>query len=140
VDPRSAPPPRATAAGDLDVVRRQEGPDRIELVLRGELDITTSPVAEREIASAQDERPAVLVLDLTGLTYLDSSGIRMVLLTQGHGDETGRKVAIRLGRGMARRLFDMLGLTDRFDVLDAHHEADADTDHPPGTTEGRSRG
>jgi anti-anti-sigma factor len=122
------------------VVRRQEDPHRVELALQGELDMTTFPAAQREIGNAQDERPATLVLDLAGLTYLDSSGIRMVLLAQEHADDSGGKVAIRLGRGMARRLFDMLGLTDRFDVLDADQETDADTDHPGGTPDGRSRG
>jgi anti-anti-sigma factor len=144
IDPRPTPPPPMTAAtGALDLVRQQEGPNQVELLLHGELDATTCPVAEREIAGAQDERPAVLVVDLAGLTYLDSSGIRMVLLAQEHADDAGRTVAVRLGSGMARRLFDMLGLTDRLEVLDTHQEIDADAetdaDQSRGTTDGRSR-
>lgn len=140
-DPQATPPPPTTAAtGGLDVARRQEGPNQVELLLHGELDVTTAPVAEREIAAAQAERPAVLVLDLAGLAYLDSSGVRMVLLAQEHADDHGRKVAVRLGSGMARRLFDMLGLTDRLEVLDAPRESNADTDPSHGgTTDGRSR-
>jgi hypothetical protein len=67
----------------------------------------------------------------------------MVLLAQEHADDAGRTVAVRLGMGMARRLFDMLGLTDRLEVLDTHQEIDADAetdaDQSRGTTDGRSR-
>ncbi|HEY2195426.1 MAG TPA: STAS domain-containing protein [Actinomycetospora sp.] len=144
--PTEPPPdtlPATGAATALRVVRRQEEPDRMELVLHGELDITTFPIAQREISSVQDQRPAILVLDMAELAYLDSSGIRLVLLAQQHADDSGRKVAVRLGDGQARRLFDMLGLADRFDVLDAGPAIDADTDtarRPDGTADDRGQG
>lgn len=116
----STTPPDAASTGNeasFQVARRSE-PDRVELVLHGELDINTMPTAQREIEAAQDEGPAVLVLDLAALDFLDSSGVRLVLLAQHHADDTGRHVAVRLGDGHARRLFDTLGVTSRLDVLD----------------------
>jgi anti-anti-sigma factor len=143
-DPPPVPnlPPTGTVS-TVQIRRRQEAPDRVELVLHGELDLTTFPVARHKVGAALHESPAVLVLNMAELRYVDSSGIRLVLLAQQDADASGRKVAVRLGSGHARRLFDMLGLTERFDVLDVRPGIDADTDtdtgHPPDGTAGDRR-
>jgi anti-anti-sigma factor len=99
-------------------VDRTSHPDRTELVLRGELASDTLPAAQDEVTAAEADAPPVLVLDLAPLDYVDSSGVRLVLLAQDAAAEQGRRLAVRLGHGQTRRVFDMLGLTARLDVLD----------------------
>jgi anti-anti-sigma factor len=99
-------------------VDRTADPDRLELALCGELDTDTLPTAQDEVAAAEAEAPPLLVLDLSGLRYVDSTGVRLVLLAQHVADDAQRRLAVRLGHGQTRRMFDMLGITGRLEVLD----------------------
>lgn len=104
--------------GSLLEVRRETTGSTVAVVLRGELDITTLPRAEEEVQAAAQDRPATLVIDLSRLDFVDSSGIRLVLLADERARTAGRALAVRLGTGPARRVFDLLGLLDRLTVLD----------------------
>jgi anti-sigma B factor antagonist len=90
-----------------------------EVLLTGELDISTYEVAREQVAEAERACPALLIIDLTALDFVDSTGVRLILLADQRAREDGRRLAIRLGDGLARRVFAALGLLDRFDVLDA---------------------
>lgn len=103
--------------GDLWVDRTSDA-RRVELVLHGELGSDTLPIAQDEVAAAEANAPPVLVLDLTRLRYVDSSGVRLVLLAQHAADDADRRLAVRLGHGTTRRMFDMLGITGHLEVLD----------------------
>jgi anti-anti-sigma factor len=48
------------------------------LDVRGELDLLTAPRLAEEVDAALAARPALLALDLTGTTFLDSSGARQL--------------------------------------------------------------
>jgi anti-anti-sigma factor len=48
----------------------------------GKLDGATSPGAERELQAVVDRAPAHVVLDLSGLTFLTSAGLRVLFLTR----------------------------------------------------------
>ena len=94
------------------------------IVLHGALDLGSLAVAEREveaaerkIAPAEDGRTA-MGLDLSRLDYVDSSGVRLVLATDQRAEADGRRLAVRLGAGAARRVFDMLELTPHLLLMD----------------------
>ncbi|MDN5747768.1 MAG: STAS domain-containing protein [Pseudonocardia sp.] len=87
------------------------------VALRGELDISTLAQAEAEIEAAESAQPAVLVVDLSDLTFVDSSGVRLVLLADGRARAAGRRLAVRLGEGPALRVFHALGLVDKLEIL-----------------------
>jgi len=113
--------PRDTAStessGGLRAVRSWES-DHLVLVLHGDLDIDTLAAAQDEVTAAEGQAPPTLVLDLSQLGYVDSSGVRLVLLAQQLAEDANRRLGVRLGHGPTRRVFDMLGITDRLDVLD----------------------
>jgi anti-sigma B factor antagonist len=58
---------------DLTVERDERGTCR--LMLRGELDLGTAERLERALADAGDD----VLLDLRGLTFMDSTGVRVLL-------------------------------------------------------------
>ena len=89
-----------------------------EVVLTGELDITTYADAEKQVTAAEQTTPALLIIDLAGLQFVDSTGVRLILAADQRAREQSRRLAIRLGDGLARRVFGALGLLDKFDVLD----------------------
>ncbi len=89
-----------------------------EVVLTGELDISTYEDARQLLEDAERAEPELLVVDLAGLRFVDSTGVRLILAADERARQAGRRVALRLGHGLARRVFSALGLLDRFDVLD----------------------
>jgi anti-anti-sigma factor len=94
----------------------------VEVVLMGELDIASAEDALRRVAEAERGSPSLLVIDLSTLTFVDSSGVRVVLVADDHARRAGRRLAIRLGKGPALRVFSALGLVDRFEVLPARDD------------------
>jgi anti-sigma B factor antagonist len=89
-----------------------------EVALSGELDISTYEDALAQLEAAERSAPELLVVDLAGLRFVDSTGVRLILSADERARETGRRLALRLGDGPARRVFTALGLVDRFEVLD----------------------
>jgi anti-sigma B factor antagonist len=47
--------------------------------VRGEVDLSTAPVLRAELDHQLDQRPTMLVLDLTGVTFFGASGVRVLL-------------------------------------------------------------
>lgn len=115
-EPRDSAPPETS--GGLRVIRSWES-DHLVLVLHGDLDANTLATAQDEVTAAERQAPPVLVLDLSQLEYVDSSGIRLVLLAQHLAEDADRRLAVRLGHGHTRRVFDMLDITSHLEVLDA---------------------
>lgn len=114
-EPRDSTP--SETSGDLWGSRWWES-DRLVLVLHGDLDLDTLAAAREEVVAAEGQAPPVLVLDLSQLAFVDSSGVRLVLLAQQAADDADRHLAVRLGHGPTRRIFDTLGISERLEVLD----------------------
>jgi len=89
----------------------------VSVVITGELDLSTLPDAERQVAAAERAEPSVLIIDLSGLTFVDSSGVRPVLMAQDRARSAGRRLAVKLGEGPAVRVFQTLGLTAKLDLV-----------------------
>lgn len=62
----------------FEVLRAHSSGD-IRLELRGELDMYSAPLLERELSAVQSGDPSGVVLDLAQLTFMDVSGLRAIL-------------------------------------------------------------
>ncbi len=83
--------------------------------VRGDLDAQTAQELEGAIDGVvADGRPSV-TLDLAGLAFVDSSGLRSMVLARGQDGE--RQVVLRSPSDSVVRLLDITGLTDVF-VID----------------------
>lgn len=80
------------------------------MILRGDLDVATVAVAEAALAGGFD------VLDLSELEFLDSSGVRILLLAR---QERATAPVLRGLHGQARRILQMTGVAEMFVVEDA---------------------
>ena len=70
--------PSASALRTRFDVEAERVGDTTVLRLQGELDLATAPRLRRMLGAVLDSRPAVVVLDLTDLTFVDTSGVRVV--------------------------------------------------------------
>ena len=78
--------------------------------LEGELDLATAPGLGRALASALDERPSQLVLDLAGLTFLDSSGARVLVTTARRARDEGCAFVLRSPSASIMKMLRLVGL------------------------------
>jgi anti-anti-sigma factor len=87
----------------------EPGPTPGSYRLIGELDLSTVEEAERGLSPAKDAS-GTTVIDLSELTFMDSSGVRMVLTIFADHRMQGREVVLRDPTSAVRRLFDVLEL------------------------------
>jgi anti-sigma B factor antagonist len=102
----------------LTIDIQAEGSGSIRLALQGDLDLATAPVLAQRIAVACQANPAEILLDFTGVTFCDSSGIRECILASEKCAASGIKMKM-LGAGeQVSRVFEIVGLSDRFEWAD----------------------
>jgi anti-anti-sigma factor len=89
--------------------------ERVVVAPRGELDIATAERVESEIDGLVAAGFADIVLDLRGLTFMDSTGVWLVLRQVRRPD-----VAVHLidGSGPVARLFDVTGVREDLPFLE----------------------
>ena len=73
----------------------------------GELDLATAPILERELAS--EASPGDLLLDCSDLAFMDSQGVRSLLVVAGARPAGGRLVLLHLTPEV-RRIADLVHL------------------------------
>jgi anti-anti-sigma factor len=99
--------------------------DVAAILLTGELDVAGSALLEQEMERvAVDHAPRTLVLDLSGLDFMDSTGLRLVVLADTRAREAGRRFALVRGRPEVHRVFEITRMDERLDFVDPA-EADA---------------
>jgi len=82
------------------------------VAVTGELDIAETPSLGGVLASIEEGKPPVLVLDLRGLTFIDSSGLRLVLETDMRARREARRLVVVHGPEAVHRVF-LIALLDR---------------------------
>ena len=82
----------------------------VDLRLRGELDAATVDATTATIARAVATGAAAVALDLGEVSFIDSSGLRSIVLARSAGEERGCCVWIARTSSAVRRLLDLTGL------------------------------
>lgn len=90
-------------AGNLLIDVSSEGA-RVVLRLDGELDLASVPTLEHAVEGAPLDDAAELVLDLRGLEFIDSTGLRAILLQDKRSTERGQTFALVRGPEQVQRM------------------------------------
>jgi anti-anti-sigma factor len=115
--PESAQPQRPTP-GEL-VIRAEPAPDAaIVLTLEGELDLASAAKLEEELLSIEAGRPRRVVVDLAGLTFMDSTGMRTLALAQRRSLADNHELVFRRGPHQVQRVFELTGSMETFTFED----------------------
>jgi anti-sigma B factor antagonist len=96
--------------------RAEQG--RLVLALRGELDLTSVPQFERELQEAEATGPARLVLDLSGLDFMDSTGLRALLQARERAKAEDHELVLRRGPRQVQRVLELTKTLDVFTFED----------------------
>jgi anti-sigma B factor antagonist len=93
------------------------------IALTGELDISGAPALDEEVGRlAAHEGVRRVVLDLRGLQFLDSSGLRVVALAARRLLAAGRGLTLVRGSETVQRVFEITRMADRLDFVDVPPE------------------
>jgi anti-anti-sigma factor len=95
----------------IDTELQDQG--RVVVRLSGELDIASYPPLDEALRTLQlDGRPNVTV-DLSGLTFMDSTGLRVLIEADLRTKVSGGSLVIRRGSRTIQRVFEISGVIDR---------------------------
>jgi anti-sigma B factor antagonist len=84
----------------------------VRVSLQGELDLSCARQMEDHFVAIDEQAPARVVVDLGGLEFIDSSGLRMLLLADARAREHGYELVLLAGREPVQRVFEMTGALD----------------------------
>ena len=96
-------------------VRRE--PDRVVIVLGGELDMASAPLLQRAIEGADLSENGMVVLDLQDLQFIDSTGLRVILAARKLCGERGQELAITHSSQQVERLLSVTGVSEHLRTL-----------------------
>jgi len=86
--------------------------DEATLTLTGELDPHTAPMLTDELETLTGEGVTTVVLVLSGLGFIDSSGLRVVIAADRDLTANGGRLVLRSPSETVRRLLEITGLLD----------------------------
>ena len=93
-----------------------EGNGESVVTVVGELDMATAPELATVLASVVENGLEKVVVDLSGLSFIDSSGIAVLVTAQHRLLEQQRHLALRAARPTALKVFEIAGLVDFLNV------------------------
>ena len=86
--------------------------------IRGDLDLQVVEQVTDALTRIESEEPELLVIDLSRLTFMDSSGMGTIAAAHIRASETGRRFAIVRPPAGVRQAFDRTGLDEVITITD----------------------
>ncbi len=105
----------------IDIKSERDG-DALVFKLHGSLDLATAPSVRAALLEAAGEGKHEIIVDLTQLEFLDSTGLGALIGAHRRSIEHGGRVALIVNEGPISRLLNITGLMRAFAVF---HTVDA---------------
>ena len=106
--------------GPLSIRERREGGVH-RLTPIGELDIATVPLLESAFdAVFRDDGVEIVVVDLTELTFMDSTGVHLLLRMRAACEDADRLRVINGSRAV-QRVLDVSGVRAHLPIISSEH-------------------
>lgn len=110
----------------------EESDDAVRVALHGELDLARADEVEAELQRVERAAPPRLVLDLSRLTFLDSSGLRVVVMAGARCRRDGLPLTVVRGPKQVHHVFQITGMDRELPIVD-------DPAEPPPAAPGDAR-
>jgi len=106
----------------IEVVTRQQQ-DTIVVSIKGDVDLYSSPSVRKVIIALTEKKTPVIMVDLSGVSYMDSSGVAtLVEGLQQTGKYKGRFKLFGLGMAV-REVFELSRLDKVFEIYPSEEAA-----------------
>lgn len=93
------------------------------LKAEGRLDATNAKETEQRLSGFIDQDAKEIVLDLSGVDYISSAGLRALLVAAKQAQKTGGKLSLAAPAPQARKILDTAGFSSIIPVFDTIEEA-----------------
>ena len=90
---------RSTRDGEIHTIR-----------LIGELDLATADDVEGELERVEETDAASIVLDLSGLSFMDSTGVRLIVNAHTRARADSRRLTLLRGQAAVQRVMELSGV------------------------------
>jgi anti-sigma B factor antagonist len=104
-------------AGELTICLAPNG-DSCLIRLFGALDMGSAPALEREVMRAEEDHAGMIILDLSRLDFVDTSGIAVFLHAARRAREKGSQLRLLRGPRRIEHVLEIAGLTEHLQFLD----------------------
>jgi anti-anti-sigma factor len=94
---------------ELDVEVTHEG-TTTAVVARGEIDLVTTVRLNRELDTAADAGPEWLRIDLSQVTFMDTTGVAVLVKARRRALEEGCRFTVKAASPTIQRLLEITGL------------------------------
>jgi anti-sigma B factor antagonist len=101
-------------------------PGHTVLAVGGDIDVHTSPTLQGRISDTLESGRHALVVDLSAVEFLDSSGLGVLVAGLNRAREVGGDLTLVCARANVLKLFEITGLDQVFAVYPTVAEAVAD--------------
>jgi anti-anti-sigma factor len=105
-------------------VEREARGTAVRLLLAGDLDLATAGEADLAILTAEESRPPVLILDLSELDFMDSTGLRVIVSAASRARDEARRLVLVKGPDVVQRVFEITRLAERLEIVESADEVD----------------
>jgi anti-sigma B factor antagonist len=109
-------------------LKSEDGGGTLLFKLRGSLDLATAPTVRAALAEATAKGNHELIVDLTQLEFLDSTGLGVLIGAHRRAAEDGGSLRLIVSDGPISRLLNITGLINVFAVYHSADDARNDRD------------
>jgi anti-anti-sigma factor len=99
-------------------IRRIDDEHGVVLALQGELDVSTAPELGAQLAEIEGGNPTSLLIDLSELEFMDSTGLTVIIRTRDRAAASGCRLLFRLGSPQVKRLLTLTGVLDHLTLVE----------------------
>ena len=91
---------------------------RFQLSLSGELDLENSTTLDHWLEQAEASDAAEIVLDLSQLAFIDSTGLKSILIAANRSQQDHNRLGVLRGTGQVARLLELTAIDQSLTLLD----------------------
>jgi anti-sigma B factor antagonist len=105
-------------AGDDFRISVRDDAGRKIVTVEGEVDVATAPALRDELYRLIEQGTSEVVVDLSGMDFIDSTGLGVFVGALRRARESGGGIELRGLQPSARKVFDITGLSSAFTIAD----------------------
>lgn len=106
----------------MELKTHNEG-DALVACIGGKIDTVSAQDFDREMAALAGQAPKLLILDLAGLEYISSAGLRVILSTAKTLKAGGGEVRLAGTAGSVHKVFQISGFFNMFKNFASREDA-----------------
>jgi len=88
-----------------------------------EIDISNAGLLREALTSATASRQPVIVVDMSGTEFCDSTGLNVLIRAVGHAGDAGSELRLVIGGTALRRILTVTGVAGMFHVYESLGQA-----------------